>query len=119
MQSFPVAELNVLNDFGDRLDHMINAMLVNQLRLERVEEGFGHGIVQRIALAAHAAHQSGGFHLVAIVVGRMLNPRCAPGCSNTLDIFYKRQRRHSALGYISPEQFERLSNPTTVSTICG
>ncbi len=41
------------------------------------------------------------------------------GLFEYIEIFYNRQRRHSALGYISPEQFERSSNPTTVSTVCG
>lgn len=41
------------------------------------------------------------------------------GLFEYIEIFYNRQRRHSALGYVSPEQFERSSNPSTVSTVCG
>jgi putative transposase len=32
-----------------------------------------------------------------------------------IESFYNRQRRHSALGYLSPEQFERRSVPTAPS----
>lgn len=29
-----------------------------------------------------------------------------------VEVFYNRQRRHSALGYMSPEQYERLRSET-------
>jgi putative transposase len=29
-----------------------------------------------------------------------------------VEVFYNRQRRHSALGYMSPEQYERLLSET-------
>jgi transposase InsO family protein len=29
-----------------------------------------------------------------------------------VEVFYNRQRRHSALGYRSPEQYEKLLNET-------
>jgi transposase InsO family protein len=28
-----------------------------------------------------------------------------------IEVFYNRQRRHSALGYVSPEEFERRYRP--------
>jgi transposase InsO family protein len=30
-----------------------------------------------------------------------------------IEVFYNRQRRHSALGYLSPDAFERRWSPTT------
>ncbi|MGE0278936.1 MAG: IS3 family transposase, partial [Gammaproteobacteria bacterium] len=36
-----------------------------------------------------------------------------------IEIFYNRQRRHSALGYLSPDQFESQPNYVTVSTVRG
>ncbi len=41
------------------------------------------------------------------------------GLFEYIEVFYNRQRRHSALGYLSPAQFESMSQPTTVSTVCG
>lgn len=41
------------------------------------------------------------------------------GLFEYIEVFYNRQRRHSALGYLSPAQFESISIPATVSTVCG
>ena len=41
------------------------------------------------------------------------------GLFEYIEIFYNRQRRHSALRYLSPEHFESIPNPTTVSAVCG
>ena len=41
------------------------------------------------------------------------------GLFEYIEIFYNRQRRHSALGYLSPAQFESLPNHETVSTVRG
>jgi hypothetical protein len=35
------------------------------------------------------------------------------------EILYNRQRRHSAIDYVSPEQFESKPNPMNVSTFLG
>ncbi len=41
------------------------------------------------------------------------------GLFEYIEIFYNRQRRHSALGYVSPHQFESKPNPMIVSTVLG
>jgi transposase InsO family protein len=41
------------------------------------------------------------------------------GLFEYIEIFYNRRRRHSALGYLSPDQFESLPNHETVSTVRG
>ncbi len=41
------------------------------------------------------------------------------GIFEYIEIFYNRQRRHSALGYVSPHDYELLSNQLNVSTIRG
>lgn len=41
------------------------------------------------------------------------------GLFEYIEIFYNRQRRHSALGYLSPDQFESQPNYVTVSTVRG
>lgn len=41
------------------------------------------------------------------------------GLFEYIEVFYNRQRRHSALGYLSPAQFEAISQPATLSTVCG
>jgi putative transposase len=33
-----------------------------------------------------------------------------------IEVFYNRQRRHSALGYLSPAEFERRYRPKDVTT---
>ena len=33
-----------------------------------------------------------------------------------IEAFYNRQRRHSTLGYLSPEEYEREQRPTTKQT---
>ena len=41
------------------------------------------------------------------------------GLFEYIEIFYNRQRRHSALGYDNPSHYELLSQRMNVSTICG
>lgn len=41
------------------------------------------------------------------------------GIFEYIEVFYNRKRRHSSLGYISPEQFERQFNESDVSMIRG
>jgi transposase InsO family protein len=41
------------------------------------------------------------------------------GLFEYIEIFYDRQRRHSALGYDNPAHYELLSNQMNVSTIRG
>lgn len=41
------------------------------------------------------------------------------GIFEYIEIFYNRQRRHSAIGYVSPHEFEMKSNSTKMSTIRG
>lgn len=41
------------------------------------------------------------------------------GLFEHIEIFYNRQRRHSAIGYVSPEQFESKPNSMNVSTFLG
>ena len=41
------------------------------------------------------------------------------GLFEYIEIFYNRQRRHSALGYVSPAHFESKPNPMNVSTFLG
>lgn len=36
-----------------------------------------------------------------------------------IEIFYNRQRRHSSLGYVSPDRFEQQFDPVTLSTFRG
>ncbi|MEW6558369.1 MAG: IS3 family transposase, partial [Elusimicrobiota bacterium] len=36
-----------------------------------------------------------------------------------IEMFYNRQRRHSAIGYVSPHEYEQRYNQLTVSTFCG
>jgi transposase InsO family protein len=36
-----------------------------------------------------------------------------------IEMFYNRVRRHSAVGYVSPHDFEQQFNELTVSTIRG
>ncbi len=44
-------------------------------------------------------------------------PKCELACSRAAifeyqEVFYNRVRRHSALGFVSPEELERTCNPT-------
>lgn len=41
------------------------------------------------------------------------------GIFEYIEIFYNQQRRHSAIGYVSPNDFEMKSNSTNLSTIRG
>ena len=41
------------------------------------------------------------------------------GLFEYIEIFYNRQRRHSALGYLSPDNYELQPNPMNVSTVLG
>ena len=41
------------------------------------------------------------------------------GLFEYIEIFYNRQRRHSAIGYMSPHQYEQRYNQLNVSTFCG
>ena len=41
------------------------------------------------------------------------------GLFEYIEIFYNRKRRHSTLGYLSPDQFESKLDHNSVSTICG
>jgi len=41
------------------------------------------------------------------------------GVFEYIELFYNRQRRHSAIGYISPHEYEKRYNTLTVSTFCG
>lgn len=45
--------------------------------------------------------------------------RLRAGLFEYIEIFHNRNRRHSALGYLSPAHFESLNNHKSVSTICG
>ena len=41
------------------------------------------------------------------------------GLFEYIEIFYNRKRRHSAIGNISPHEFEKRYNQLNVSTFCG
>ena len=41
------------------------------------------------------------------------------GIFEYIEMFYNRQRRHSAIGYMSPNQYEQKFNNSTVSTFRG
>ena len=41
------------------------------------------------------------------------------GLFEYIEMFYNRQRRHSAIGYISPHEYEQQYNQVNVSTFCG
>ena len=41
------------------------------------------------------------------------------GIFEYIEIFYNRQRRYSAIGYVSPHDYEMQFNQLTVSTIRG
>ena len=69
VQSLPIVELSELHDVGDGLDVVFKRLVVNELRFHAVKEGFHPGIVQRVALAAHAAHHARVDDCIAVVVG--------------------------------------------------
>ena len=41
------------------------------------------------------------------------------GIFEYIEMFHNRRRRHSAIGYLSPHEYEQQFNQLTVSTICG
>jgi putative transposase len=36
-----------------------------------------------------------------------------------IELFYNKVRRHSSIGYLSPNEYEQQFNTLTVSTFCG
>lgn len=45
--------------------------------------------------------------------------KASAGIFEYIELFYNRQRRHSAIGYVSPHEYERPFSKLGVSTICG
>lgn len=41
------------------------------------------------------------------------------GIFEYIEMFYNKQRRHSAIGYICPNEYEKQYNQLNVSTFCG
>jgi len=41
------------------------------------------------------------------------------GVFEYIEMLYNRVRRHSAIGYVSPHEYEQQFHKLTVSTICG
>jgi transposase InsO family protein len=41
------------------------------------------------------------------------------GIFDYIEVFHNRKRRHSAIGYVSPHQYEQQFKQLTVSTFCG
>lgn len=58
MESIAIIELDVLHDPYNGFDITLEMLLMNKSRLQRMEEGLYHRIIQWVSLPAHAARIS-------------------------------------------------------------